>query len=314
MGQLDQFAKQLFEEETSDLTGGAVAWQTPTPLGLLEVRLDGLLLVREPGRLPALPAPWSLARASDEIVLELKMPGDHLDPLMLERALLRRQARQVRRMEAPAPAFSGQEPLWLVAPHVPRWLRDRGPLRRLAPGCYRLERALFPMLWVAANELPLHDALVPFLVARSGRALDAFARWVAPRRPFAWVMRMVRFLPMSTTVIDELLRFFPEKADDAEVIARKRHFVRGLLRIYPDLGNELVQEGIERGVEKGIEKGIEQALVHQYERRLARPLTEAERQTLHERLGRLGPDRLGDVVLERAGEALAAWLADPDAS
>jgi hypothetical protein len=36
--------------------------------------------------------------------------------------------------------------------------------------------------------------------------------------------------------------------------------------------------------------------------------------TLHDRLGRLGADRLGDVVLDLAPEALAAWLADPTAT
>jgi hypothetical protein len=38
-------------------------------------------------------------------------------------------------------------------------------------------------LWIAANELPLVDELIPFLLARSGQALDEFSRWVAPRRP-----------------------------------------------------------------------------------------------------------------------------------
>jgi len=43
-------------------------------------------------------------------------------------------------------------------------------------------------LWVAANELPLVDELVPFLIARSGQALDEFVRWVASRRPLEWVL------------------------------------------------------------------------------------------------------------------------------
>src|SRR5688572_12281746 len=111
MGQLEQFAKQLFEQETSALTHGALAWQAPPEIGLAEVRLDGLLLVRLPARLASLLAPWSLAATSDEIVIELKMAGDHLDVVMIERALLRRQARQVQRMEDEAIAFRGQEPL-----------------------------------------------------------------------------------------------------------------------------------------------------------------------------------------------------------
>jgi hypothetical protein len=61
-------------------------------------------------------------------MLELKLAGNHLDRKAVERALLRRQARQVQRLE----------------------------------------------------DLPLVDELVPFLLARSGQALDDFDRWVAP--------------------------------------------------------------------------------------------------------------------------------------
>jgi hypothetical protein len=49
-------------------------------------------------------------------------------------------------------------------------------------------------LWIAANELPLRDELVPVLVARSGRALDQFGRWVAPRRPLEWLLSMLEDL------------------------------------------------------------------------------------------------------------------------
>ena len=54
-------------------------------------------------------------------------------------------------------------------------------------------------------------------------------------------------------------------------------------------------------------------LVRLFERKLARSVTAAERGLLLERLARLGPDRLGDVVLDMDPKALAAWLADPAA-
>jgi hypothetical protein len=62
-----------------------------------------------------------------------------------------------------------------------------------------------------------------------------------------------------------------------------------------------------------VRKGL-QPLVHLFERRLGRPLTEAEHATLRERLGKLGGDRLGDVVLDFTADALGVWLADPDAT
>jgi hypothetical protein len=55
-------------------------------------------------------------------------------------------------------------------------------------------------------------------------------------------------------------------------------------------------------------------LATQFEKKLGRPLTEAEHPVLAERLGRLGSDRLDDVRLGLSADALTAWLADPAAS
>ncbi|MFO0608920.1 MAG: hypothetical protein U0324_37485 [Polyangiales bacterium] len=77
-----------------------------------------------------------------------------------------------------------------------------------------------------------------------------------------------------------------------------------------------MERGFAQGVQKGREEGLEtglRPLLRQFERRLARPLTDAEHAALVDRLTALGPDRLGDVVLDLDPSALAAWLADPDA-
>lgn len=316
MGQLEQFAKQLFERETDALTRGAVAWQAPPEIGLAEVRLDGLLLVQRPERLETLLAPWRLAAVGDEIVVELKMPGDHLDQPMFERALLRRQARQVQRVEDKEIVWRGQEPIWIVAPHVPRWLYEQRVVRPVAQGCYQIDPSPFSLVWVAANELPLADELVPFLAARSGSALDEFARWIATRRPTAWVLQMVQFLPMSTALSDELLQAIVP-TDDPEVRARQLRIVRTFLKAYPEAGQEFVEKEREEGRQEGREEGREEGLKplqHQFERRLGRPLTEGERGVVLRRFESVGADRLGDVVLDLSSEALAAWLSDPNAS
>lgn len=62
-------------------------------------------------------------------------------------------------------------------------LRAKGEATFVAPGCYRIGPDWFSTFWIAANELPLVDELVPFLVARTGQSLDAFVRWVKARRP-----------------------------------------------------------------------------------------------------------------------------------
>ena len=246
MGQPDLFAKRTFAEETERVTGGAVTWQDPPEIRLENVQSDGLLLIRRPDLVAQLPAPWPEARAYRELMLELKLAGDHLDMSAVERALLRRQARQVQRVEDQAPSWPGELALWMVAPHVPEWLGQARTPVRVAPGCYRVEPPGPYFLWVAANELPLRDELVPFLLARSGRALDEFGRWVAPRRPLEWVLSMLKCLAMSTTVREELLWRFA-KTDDPEVEARQDRILEVLLSVRPQVKQRLVDEGVEQG-------------------------------------------------------------------
>jgi len=117
--------------------------------------------------------------------------------------------------------------MWLVAPHVPQWIGAARRMVPFAPGCYRVEPAWFEFVWIAANELPLRDELVPFLLARSGLALEEFARWVAPLRPLRWLLDMVQYTSMSTDLREEILSQFGP-TDDPEVLARRRHIAQVL--------------------------------------------------------------------------------------
>jgi len=47
---------------------------------------------------------------------------------------------------------------------------------------------------------------------------------------------------------------------------------------------------------------------------LSWPLADADRRAVATRLDLVGPERLADVVLDLDGDALAAWLADPNAT
>ncbi|HSN99985.1 MAG TPA: hypothetical protein VLS89_16950, partial [Candidatus Nanopelagicales bacterium] len=170
MGQPEQFAKRTFAEDTERLTGGGAVWEDPPEIQLGPVQGDGLLIVRHAEALTRLPPPWPQALGGDEVLVEIKMGGDHLDVPSIERALLRRQGRRVQRVEAAAAEgapWPPQEALWLVAPHVPTWLHKEYEVTPISPGCFRVGPAQFPFLWIAANGLPLADELVPFLVARS---------------------------------------------------------------------------------------------------------------------------------------------------
>jgi hypothetical protein len=247
MGYLDQFAKETLARETAIVTHGAVAWQLPPEVGLTEVRLDGLLRVLDPAPLAALAAPWCTTEQADELVIEIKMVGDHLDLLALDRALLRRLARQIQRREDAAAPFDGEVPLWFVAPHVPAVIRERRPLSLVAPGCYRVGPDWMASLWIAANELPLEDELVPFLIARSGRPLDAFVRWVMGRRPNEWLAHVLEYLPMSTAAQEELYNYTFSKSDDPGLRARRKRIAERLLETMPELREEAVDEGQVQG-------------------------------------------------------------------
>jgi hypothetical protein len=158
------------------------------------------------------------------------------------------------------PAWLGDEPLWLVAPHLPEWLKQMRSPMQFAPGCYWVDPPWHRFLWIAANELPLVDELIPFLLARSGQALDEFGRWVASRQPLDWMLSMLECLPMSMPTRQELLaRFGP--ADDPEIKARRQYIVEALLETLPETQQRLIDrgraEGLETGLEKGLEKGLE---------------------------------------------------------
>jgi hypothetical protein len=61
-------------------------------------------------------------------------------------------------------------------------------------------------------------------------------------------------------------------------------------------------------------EGQIQLVLRQFAKRLQRELTTAERTALLAHIARLGPERVGDLVIERAPEALLAWLNTPEAS
>jgi hypothetical protein len=138
----------------------------------------------------------------------------------------------------------------LVAPHVPQWLQQPRKSVRFASGCYWIYPPEQSFLWIAANELPLLDELIPFLLARSGQALDDFGRWVAPRRPPEWVLTMLEYLPMSMPTREELLRRFGP-VEDPEIEARRQHILKVLLEQDPKMRQQLIDTGIEKGLLEG---------------------------------------------------------------
>jgi hypothetical protein len=260
MGHPEQLAQRTFAEETERATRGAAGWRDPPEIRLEKVQADGFLVIRQPHLLQHLPAPWPEAQPHIEVMIELKLAGNHLDRKEVTRAQLRRLARELQRLEE-EPSWPSEEPLWLVAPYLPEWLNEMRTPERLAPGCYCIEPRGRSFLWIAANELPLLDELVPFLMARSGQALDEFGRWVARRRPLEWVLAMLEYLPMSTLAREELLWRFG-KSEDPEVEARRQHILEVLLEASPQTRQGLVDEGRLEGRLVEARAALRRVLVH----------------------------------------------------
>jgi len=133
--------------------------------------------------------------------------------------------------------------------------------------------------------------------------------------------------PTLKAVLDHLGRHVNHTRDLADILAtmnvlaehdpRNRGLADVIHNAFPEeliMQSSIYQRGVEQGLEQGLEQGREESLSHLYHRRLGRPLTDKERETLHERLDTHGLERIGDVVFDLDGEALARWLADPDAT
>ena len=116
-------------------------------------------------------------------------------------------------------------------------------LELVATGVYRVNPSPFGFLWIAANELPLADELIPFLIARSGRPLDAFVGWVKNRRPIEWLLRVLAYLPMSTAAHEDLRSYVFPKTDDPVVRARQRMIAEWAVESSPEMRDKLVGEG-----------------------------------------------------------------------
>jgi hypothetical protein len=315
MGYQELFAQQTFAEETETITHGAAVWQDPPEIRLEKVQADGFLVIRRTHPLELLSAPWPFAQPHDEVMLELKLVGNHLDRKAIERALLRRQARQLQRLDEVDDSWLGEEPLWVVASHLPKWLDTMREPACFAPGCYWIEPQWQRFLWIAANELPLVDELIPFLLARSGRALDQFCRWVALRRPPEWMLAMLTYLPVSIPTREQLLaRLAP--VDDPEVEARRKHILHRMLDMDPLTKQELIDRGIERGKaqgkEQGMAQGIEQGMVQGIERGIDQGRLSGARAALRRVLARrqLAPNKGDEARIDACTDlaTLDRWL------
>ncbi len=116
----------------------------------------------------------------------------------------------------------------------------------------------------------------------------------------------------------EIQRELDSVEDDPALVSQ---FAEELAAAHPEVANKYIAKGMEQGIAKGIERGIERGieqgiapLLSLIARKLRRPLSDADRRAVATHLDLVGPERLADVVLDLDGDALSAWLRDPNAT
>lgn len=104
----------------------------------------------------------------------------------------------------------------------------------------------------------------------------------------------------------EIQRELDSVEDDPALVSQ---FAEELAAAHPEVANKYIAKGIEQGIEQGIAP-----LLSLISRKLGRPLSDADRRAVATLLTLVGPERLADAVLDLDGDALSAWLRDPNAT
>ena len=166
-----------------------------------------------------------------------------------------------------------------------------------------------PFRIVVLSELPEDRITLPLRLLGRGATLRRALRELTALPPDAWesqhILPLLVRLPIevqepdATTVLTE---------DEEEMIVTAQEFIQDLRKN----AETALQRGLEQGVQQGLQQGL-QPVLHQFARKLGRPVSDDECALLRARLDTLGPDRLGDVVLDLPPAARAEWLADPAA-
>lgn len=98
-----------------------------------------------------------------------------------------------------------------------------------------------------------------------------------------------------------------EDAEEEEIVTEAQQW-------FEQLKQSIRDEAWKEALQEGLKEGQIRAGAEMFQKKLGRPLAEAEHSELAARFERLGLSRLDDVRLELSADALAAWLADPEAS
>ena len=201
--------------------------------------------------------------------------------------------------------------LWILSPGRPdSGLAALGACEHTDQvGFYGLVHGLHTTV-VVISELPKHtDTLALRLLGRGPVQRDAIEELIAAAEG-----------PIQEDPLWQLIerwRIFYEQQPPEALPPDELEFLMHAGMTWEELRQQWREEGRDEGRDEGRNEGLEKgltALAHLYQRRLGRPLTDAERDALRERLLTLGPDEVGDAVLDKDADELEVWLRGDDAS
>jgi len=198
--------------------------------------------------------------------------------------------------------------LWIVSSGRPRGAIPQlgfSPMPDIARGVYTAPPG-FRLRLVVVSELQKTRSTLMLRLLGTGRTFRDALKELEQLPVDAWEVRTS--LPLLIRYQIEIMSLpVTERTAEEEAIM-------AVHELYEKWERERIELGEKRGMERGKTLGLEEGLaplVRLYERRLGRELGQCERASLRERLGTLGPKRLGDVVLDLSSEELARWLSDP---
>ena len=270
--------------------------------------------------------------------VEVQVPAQYADTtfapsiegrkLLLERGLLGRMANRVCMFEAFHQAPSIREVRGCVR-KLFTWHHD---LTLEADKCIPPKRAPFPRLWLLCAGEPKSALRIFRLRHLRGwpSGIYSISPWgvglfiaVIPELPRDRTTLALRLLGKGAVLREAAreLRALPESAWEhklipillswkIEISSQPTHSQDE--EDFMTAATELVKKWRDEALDEGRDEGL-RPLIHLYERRIGRALTATERAGLVARLGELGPERVGDAVLDLSPDGLANWLVEPQA-
>jgi hypothetical protein len=178
---------------------------------------------------------------------------------------------------------------------------------------FRTSRATSSFNGIHVRVVAVYQRTVAELVAMPGRLWLVFAP-IAKDATVKTVERAVKTVNKRARTRDELADLLATMAIVAESRGATDAIQEMLMKAMDDQGVTFTSKLYRRGRDDEKREATQRMvglLAHQFECRLARKLTDPEREMLRQRLDTLGPDRLGEVVLNLDTAALAAWIASP---